>query len=676
MSLTLPQRIEAAVTTAEGLVAIIYALVNGGPTDTVTVDSGVLPSVAKKINDLGAAITTAFASGFIIIVPNAAGRAAAQAGQIGQMLWQKDTNLLYIANTTTVGDFSLHPLQTAISAPGAAVAALTTVVSSIQTWMALVDSNNDGVVTLAVDLQPITTAANPPADKIVVYAKNPLGTTGAQTITVPRFYELFGSLPSTLQVGSANALINPCRWHTQQSALSAITLSGRAAFWGVQNVAGSFGRGVASTGINMMAQAAIIQNNTNRPLPSFNPMGAKVVKILTGSQCSAMLMADGTICMAGPATTNVWDVFGSNSATAQNVFRTVFFNASGVNQAMTDFDMEGSTGGSAYSSMVSLDTSGGVWLLTSNQYTLAYSNSITGAIRVPLLLNTGVTGWSGKTAVKVRTDYSGSVFVLLNDGSLWAASGYNATGYLGLGSTSTLSNFTQINTGVTDFEIAGTYSGDYRALYVLIGTTLKGAGYNAQGQLGTGGTTNQSSFVTICTSVSRMRVAGDSTHTVILQKTDGTFWGCGCNTSGQLGTGATTNITTITSLTGLNTIVSAHGSPLAFCTSDIAGFGASAVVTPDGQGFTTGKNNYGQLGVGDTTDRSAWTQVMWTPISSDETLTGVEPSPVVSYPGFVWITSKGRILVAGYDQLTGVTSGIPGTLNANSTVLTPIRIPA
>lgn len=676
MSLTLPQRIELSITTAETLVTQIYGIVNGNSTTTVMTASGPVPSVMKKISDIGAAITTAYAAGFVLIVADAAARAAAQAGQAEQMLWQKDTNTLYIANSTTVGDFSVHPLQTAIAAPAGDIAALTLVVAAIEAWRASIDGNDDGVVTSAADIASVLAASAPATDKITVYGRLPTGAAGAKTIPVHRYYELFTGLPFQSVPGALTALLNTSRVSNQNGAFGGITPSGRLITWGVQSLAGSLGRGTTTTTVGLPAAAAVYQNHPSRPMPSFNPLAMKVKKAVFGAKCSALLTETGEICMAGPGVAGTYDIFGSNALVDNLVFRSVYFNASSVNKAMVDFDFETHVFG-ANSSFVSIDVSGGLWLMTSNQHTIAYSNSITGPVRTPTLISPGVAGWSGKTISKVRTDANGSVFVLMTDKTLWTACGYNATGYLGLGSTSTLSNFTQIQTGVDDFEIAGSYNGDYHTLYILQGTTLKGAGYNGQGQLGTGNTTSQNSFVTIGINVTKMRVAGESTQTVIVQKNDGTFWGCGCNTSGQLGNGALTNVTTLTSLTNLNAVSTAAGGIADFCVADNLGVGIVALVGTNGKAYATGDNRYGQLGKGYiTTTDNTFGECLWTPVASDEAIIAVQPACSNTYPTVVWLTNKGRILTAGYETLTGNTTGVPGTQNTNTTILNPIRIAA
>ncbi len=669
--MTLPERIQAAIDTLEALVAKHYTIIHGDTTDVISTDNGDVPCVAKKMNDIGATIIGGFDEGYLIVVENDAGRAAAQAGQIAQMLWQKDTAKLYIASSLTVGDFALHPLQTSISAPEAAVAALADVVAAIEAWRALVDSNDDGVVSQALAIKAVEDSAAPAADRVVVYGKGPTGAGAAKTLVTPRYYELFASLGT----GTPTALDNPYSRSMMNGMGFGVGASGRMMAWGNQTVAGVFGRGTASTGPHII-QPAALQNNVIRPLPTFSPLSRKVVKVITGTRCSHVLLDDGTICAAGPATTGIWDIYGSNSATAQNTLQAIYFNASSANKPMVDFDACSPSHASyAYGSLIAIDTDGAVWIMTANPNAIGYSNSLTTAQKTPLNISAGVSGWTGKTATKVRCTGFGGFIVLMSDNTLWAASGVNPSGFLGLGSTSTLSNFTQIATGVNDFEFAGNYEDPYFQLFILQGSTLKGAGYNGYGTMGQGDTVNKTSFVTISTDIAKVRLGGEYPVSLIAQKTNGTMWGVGFNTTGALGTGGTSSVTTLTSLAALDALVTAHTSAVDWCISGFGASNSSAIVMSSGRGFATGANDLGQLGVGDFTDRSAWTEVLWSPIAAGEKLIAVQPFLANARGHFRWLTDMGRILVSGYDSDFGHTSGIPGTLNMNQSTLTPIRLP-
>ena len=79
--------------------------------------------------------------------------------------------------------------------------------------------------------------------------------------------------------------------------------------------------------------------------------------------------------------------------------------------------------------------------------------------------------------------------------------------------------------------------------------TLWSCGYNEYGQLGLGDKNNRTTFTQITTNGNNVKsIYCGGNHTFIL-KNDGTLWGCGYNDEGQLGLGDKTNRTTFTQIT-------------------------------------------------------------------------------------------------------------------------------
>ena len=89
-----------------------------------------------------------------------------------------------------------------------------------------------------------------------------------------------------------------------------------------------------------------------------------------------------------------------------------------------------------------------------------------------------------------------------------------------------------------------------------------------------------------------------SEHSLIL-KNDGTLWGCGKNDYGQLGLGDYTNRTTFTQITtNIDDIKE-------IC----CGRSHTIILENDGTLWGCGLNASGQLGLGNTTNRNTFTQV-------------------------------------------------------------------
>ena len=88
-------------------------------------------------------------------------------------------------------------------------------------------------------------------------------------------------------------------------------------------------------------------------------------------------------------------------------------------------------------------------------------------------------------------------------------------------------------------------------------------------------------------------------YNAFILKNNGTLWGCGKNDYGQLGLGDTTNRTTFTQVTTN--------------TDDIKSVSCGAyhtlILKNDGALWGCGNNEYGQLGLGDTNNRNTYIQV-------------------------------------------------------------------
>ena len=132
--------------------------------------------------------------------------------------------------------------------------------------------------------------------------------------------------------------------------------------------------------------------------------------------------------------------------------------------------------------------------------------------------------------------------VKMTDGTIWGC-GQNWYGQLGDGTTSSTSSLVQmiIPDGRTPESAT---CGTTHTIVKMTDGTIWGCGENPLGQLGDGTTSNTASLV-------QMNFSGDVSgktpesvscgeHNTIVNMTDGTIWGCGINSSGQLGNGTYT----------------------------------------------------------------------------------------------------------------------------------------
>ena len=187
-------------------------------------------------------------------------------------------------------------------------------------------------------------------------------------------------------------------------------------------------------------------------------------------------------------------------------------------------------------------------------------------------------------------------FILKNDDTLWGC-GQNNYGQLGLGDNTDRNTFTKITTNTDD--IKSVYCGGYHTLILKNDGTLWGCGDNSCGQLGLGNTINRNTFTQITTNADNIKeICCGYNHTLIL-KNDGTLWSCGENDVGQLGLGDKTSKTTFTKITTNTDDIK----------SVCCGFYQTFILKNDGTLWSCGRNNCGQLGLGDGYERTTFTEI-------------------------------------------------------------------
>jgi len=179
------------------------------------------------------------------------------------------------------------------------------------------------------------------------------------------------------------------------------------------------------------------------------------------------------------------------------------------------------------------------------------------------------------------------------DGTLWAW-GYNWNGQLGLGDTTDRNTPTKVG---TDTNWASVSCGAQHTLAIKTDGTLWAWGYNWNGQLGLGDTTERNTPTKVGTETNWSSVSCGVYHT-LARKTDGTLWAWGANGDGQLGLGDTTDRYTPTKV-GTDTNWS----------SVSCGVWHTIARKTDGTLWAWGANGNGQLGLGDNTSRNTPTQV-------------------------------------------------------------------
>ncbi|WNA16192.1 hypothetical protein XaC1_557 [Xanthomonas phage XaC1] len=236
------------------------------------------------------------------------------------------------------------------------------------------------------------------------------------------------------------------------------------------------------------------------------------------------------------------------------------------------------------------------------------------------------------TGIKKYVAMFNGLMVLSTSGDLYAI-GQNSNGMFGTGDTTAITTWRKINSNVNDvwasdqsgtlvrkndgtWQTAGLnrftgssvtyntytdctsyfvqYNNNYRALYyntenVYIidnNDNLLGMGRNSSGQLGTGNTTAVTSFTQLRTSVNKISFTMDSISVAVLHK-DGTVYTCGSNSNLQLGYSTVTTANRFQQVTGISGTV----------TDVQMGYLCMYVLSTSGL-YTCGTQFSGQLGNG------------------------------------------------------------------------------
>src|SRR3989344_5313700 len=234
----------------------------------------------------------------------------------------------------------------------------------------------------------------------------------------------------------------------------------------------------------------------------------------------------------------------------------------------------------------------------------------------------GFITWSQIANGDLRT------LALKTDGTLWSW-GTNTDGRLGLGDVVNRSSPVQVGTLATWSAVAG---GNILSLAVKTDGTLWSWGSNTYGKLGLGDVVLRSSPVQVGTLATWSAVVAGGDH-LLAPKTDGTLWAWGYHSSGGLGLGDIIHRSSPVQVGTLATWSAVAGNKL-----------HSIAIKTDSTLWSWGKNTYGRLGLGDVVSRSPPVQVgggaAWGGVSKGpraaHTLALQDPSLLANSQLFSW----------------------------------------
>lgn len=172
-------------------------------------------------------------------------------------------------------------------------------------------------------------------------------------------------------------------------------------------------------------------------------------------------------------------------------------------------------------------------------------------------------------------------------------------------------------------EVAAVSAGGAHSLILKTNGSLWGCGLNSRGQLGGGGDHTGTPRQILASGIKSF--SAGSAHSMVV-KTDGSLWGCGNNVDGQLGNNSNTDQPELTVIYATTPKVA----------SVSAGVDHTLIVKEDGSLWACGRNNYGQLGDGTKIDRNQFVPVVNMGSGVASASAGNEFSLVVKTDGSLW----------------------------------------
>jgi alpha-tubulin suppressor-like RCC1 family protein len=289
---------------------------------------------------------------------------------------------------------------------------------------------------------------------------------------------------------------------------------------------------------------------------------------------------------------------GTNAAASTSSLTTTSNQATLVGTLQDDFAV---VSAGAYHT-IAIKTNGTLWGWGLNDDGCSYGCGQVGLGQgvleafVPTQVGTD-TNWQGVSAGETES------YAIKTDGTLWSW-GWNGSGQLGLGDKVDRNVPTQVGLGTDWSSVSG---GDgYSTFAIKTDGTLWSWGWNAYGQLGLGDKVERITPTQVGTDTHWREVSGNYRATLGL-KTDGTLWAWGLNDDGcsygcgQAGLGQGVVEALVPTQIGTDTDWKSI-----FPSGDS---GISAAIKNDGTLWVWGWNDYGGLGLGDTTPRYVPTQL-------------------------------------------------------------------
>ncbi len=229
--------------------------------------------------------------------------------------------------------------------------------------------------------------------------------------------------------------------------------------------------------------------------------------------------------------------------------------------------------------------------------------------------------------------------IIAHDGTVFAC-GRNVFGQLGLGDEDDRNTFTAVPALPEGKVASQVVPGGTHTMIIAQDGTVFACGMNNEGQLGLGDNTHRNTFTAVPalpdgTVASQVVTARNmySGHTMILAE-DGTVFACGRNNCWHLGLGDKDERNTFTAVPAL---------PEGVVAKQVnAGVRHTTILTEDGTVFACGDNYHGQLGLGDGIGRRTFTAVPALPeaVVIKQVVAGESHTMIIAQDGTLFACGK------------------------------------
>ncbi len=272
-----------------------------------------------------------------------------------------------------------------------------------------------------------------------------------------------------------------------------------------------------------------------------------------------------------------------------------------------------------------------------------------------------------KVLIKKLYANTWNLFVLYEDGDLYAL-GYNGYGQLGVGNTANQFQLIKSAENVKKLSTSSVgYHQDYNHVMILKEDgTVWLVGNNDEGQLGNGNETNQSSWVKADVAEKAkdiLAIGTDQGNSYILTES-GKVYATGYNGYGQLGDGSTNRRFVFEKINNISdhNIVKMVGAGGTRSGSGAYYFNFILFLTDEARVFGVGHNGYGELGVGNTEYQKLPIEIRYGHVNSEDPIKEIFTSKS-AWGSSGYITTSGKLFMMGnngYGEL-----GLGDTTNRN-----------